>query len=69
LKFIAAEAAAEPPLYAPKYCAFADGQDELYKKSLMVTTEIGIFVLGTTAKFFVIPVLVFVNRKAKASEN
>ena len=34
----------------------------------MVTTEIGVFVLGTTAKFVVTPVDILVNKKAKASE-
>ncbi len=61
-------AAFEPPLKLPKYCAFADGHDELYKKSLIVTTDIGRLVLGTTAKLVVTPVDVFVKRNAKASE-
>jgi hypothetical protein len=69
LKFVAEFAALEPPLKAPKYCEFTDPQVELYKKSLMVTTDIGVVVDGTTAKFVVTPVEVLVIRKAKASEN
>jgi hypothetical protein len=68
LKFVAEVVAFEPPLKFPKYCELADGHDELYKKSLIVTTDIGRFVFGTTAKFVVTPVDVFVKRKAKASE-
>ena len=40
----------------------------MYRKSRIVTTEIGIFVLGTTAKFVVTPVFKLVNKKANASE-
>ena len=36
LKLVGEKGAFAPPLNEPKYCAFTDGQAELYKKSLMV---------------------------------
>ena len=64
-----AVAALEPPLKDPKNCGLTEGQEELYKKSLIVTTEIGVVVEGTTAKLVVTPVAKLVSKNAKASEN
>ena len=69
MKLIAEVEAAEPPLNLPKYCWFTDAHEELYIKSLIVTTEIGVVVLGTTAKLVVSPVFRLVNKNANASEN
>ena len=69
MKFVADPAACDPPLNLPKYWELTDGQEELYWKSLIVTTDIGVVVFGTTAKLVVCPVAVFVSRNANASEN